>query len=511
MKRLLTKENLLSEKAIIAYFVAIKFIITLFPYEYGIFRDTFLYIAQSDHPGWGYLEVPPIAPLALALVRFLAGTTFFSLHIIQAVTGSLFIIITALMAKKLGGNKFAVILTLICATLTPQFIGTDAHFDYGTFDRLFWALALYSILLLIKTEDRKYWIYFGIAAGFGLLSKITMLYLGFGLLSAFLLLKERRYLFDIRFILSGLIALLIFLPFIIWQIGNGFPIIEYLINYQKTLIHTGAVGFFARQLATMNPIEVFIWLPGLYYFLFDREGKKYRVFGLAYLIISAIFIMQNAKYYLIAPLYSVLFAGGSIFLSGLAEKKRAGWLKPTIITVTLITSILEIPFARPLLPPELFIRYSGHNGNLRSEKNDTSELPQTFADQFGWEEMAQKVSGIYNSLSGDEKKKACIYADNYGEAGALHFYRGKYGYPDPVCPNNIFYFWGPGNNTGEIMIIVGDEEKDQDDLKQKFDSVVIADRIDNKYAMPFENRPIFLCRGLHVKLSDIWKRAKHFE
>jgi hypothetical protein len=509
-----TKENLLSEKAFIAYFVLINLIITLYPYQYGIFRDVFLFLSMSDRLGWGYLEVPPLPPLILALVRFLAGTTFFSLHIIQAVLGSVSIVIAVLMTKQMGGNKFAVILTLICMTFAAQYIGFNSHFDYNTFNTLFWTLCLYFILLLLKTGDKKYWIYFGIAAGLGLLSKITMLYLGFGLLLAFLLFRERRYLLEANFFLSGLIALLLFLPFIIWQFFNGFPILEYLVNYQTKLYNGGALSFLLAQIILTNPVAVLIWVPGLYYFLFDGNGKKYRVLGAAFLIISVLFIVQHAKYYLIAPYYCILFAGGSVFISGLKGKIMTAWLKGFLMVAILITGLISIPLARPVFPPELFIKYTkalGMGGiQIRGEKNETAVLPQNFADQFGWEEMAQKVSAVYNSLSDEEKKKACVFASNYGEAGALHYYRTKYGYPDPICSHNIFYFWGPGDCSGDIVIVVGINEKDGDFLKKYFDSVIVVDRTYNKYAMPFENNPIYLCRGPHESMKDMWKKIKLF-
>ncbi len=514
MTKYFTKENLLSENAIIAYFVLIKIIITLYPYQYGIFRDVFLYISMSEHLGLGYLEVPPISPFVLAIVRYFVDTSYFSMHIIQAILGSAFIIITALMAKKMGGGKIAVLITLACTTFAPQYIGSDANFDYNTFNRLFWALALYSILLLLASENRKYWIYFGIAAGFGLLSKITMLYLGFGLFLAFLAARDRKYLFDKRFIFGGLIALAIFLPFILWQAYYGFPIIEYLANYKTKLYQASPLEYFTSQIINMNLFSILVWIPGLYYFLFNKEGKKYRVFGLGYIIIAAIFVIQKAKYYLIDPYYSVLFAGGAVYLTGIIEKYKMEWLKQPLIYSVIICGVVSIPLARPILPPEVYIKYSRAigigNGVSKGEIYKTSDLPQYFADQFGWEEMAQKVAGVYQSLSNEDKKKACIYARNYGEAGALHYYRQKYGYPDPICSHNIFYFWGPGNYTGEIVIVVGIYEKDKDTLVQNFDSVTEADRIYNKYAMPQENNPVYLCKGLHGNLKEFWKKIKLF-
>ena len=141
MKRFLKKEILLSEKAVICYFIIINMIICLYPYNYGFFRDELLYISLSDRLGWAYLEVPPIAPLILAGVRFLLGTSYFSLHLVPALLSSIVIMISASMVKKMGGGLYAMILCLICVTLAPGFIGGNSHYDYNTFDRLFWTLS----------------------------------------------------------------------------------------------------------------------------------------------------------------------------------------------------------------------------------------------------------------------------------------------------------------------------------------------------------------------------------
>ncbi len=514
MKRFLKKEILFSEKAVICYFIIINMIICLYPYNYGFFGDELLYISLSDRLGWAYLEVPPIAPLILAGVRFLLGTSYFSLHLVPALLSSIVIMISASMVKKMGGGLYAMILCLICVTLAPGFIGGNSHYDYNTFDRLFWTLSLYMVLLLLVSGDKKYWLYFGLFAGLGLMSKITMLYLGFALFLSFLSLKDRKFLFDRRFLLGGLIAVSIFLPFILWQVYYNFPIIEYFKGYAGKLSHLSPIQYLQAQIIDMNPFAFPVWILGLIYFLFNNEGKKYRIFGLAFLILCAIFILQQAKSYLIFPYYTFLFAGGAVFITRFIEKNKINWLKPVAAVFTLLIILLGvilIPYCRPVLSPEAFIRYSGGHKSTDNEKNDTGSLPQNFAYCFGWEELTEDIAGVYQKLSDSDKKKVCIAARNYGEAGALHYYGPKYGLPEPVSGHNIWYFWGPGNNTGEVVIYIGPADSYKP-LSDEFTGVEIAGKIGAKYAMPFENdEVIFLCRGMHAPLKEAWKYVKHFE
>ncbi|MHC4791317.1 MAG: glycosyltransferase family 39 protein, partial [Planctomycetota bacterium] len=466
-----SKENLLSEKAIVVYFVLLKLAICLFPFEYGLFRDELYYIALSDNLDFGYVDVPPLAPFLLAMVRLIMGTSFFSLHLLPAVCGALVVLLVYSMVKKMGGNFGALLLSLTCVTLAPIYICWESLFTYDAFDKLCWTLALYAMVLLLKTGEKKYWIFFGIAAGIGLLVKITMLYLGFGILTALLLTKERRYFSSRQLWMGGAIALLIFSPYILWQIKEGFPALEYYKNYAlgKTWPVT-PLEFIKNQIVVMNILSFPVWLAGLYYFIFNKEGKKFKVLGYAYIIILIIGIILKVKFYLIAPFYTVLFAGGAVFIEGFAERRKIGWLKRKAAIVILLGGLAHVPFVRPILPIDVFIKYTGDDAymGVKGERVKLQELHQHFADRFGWEEMAARVGDVYNSLSEEEKVKACVLTGNYGEAGAVWFFGEKYNLPKPISGHLQYFIWGPRGNSGEVVISLGIDTKK---LKNHFDNV----------------------------------------
>lgn len=131
----------------------------------------------------------------------------------------------------MGGGFNAQLLALSCVTLAPMYLAFESVYSYDAFDKLCWALVLYIMVLLLKTEEKKYWIFFEIVAGFGLLTKITILFLGFGILLALLFTKERRYFLSRQLWIGGVIAFLIFTPYILWQIKEGLPTLEYYKNY----------------------------------------------------------------------------------------------------------------------------------------------------------------------------------------------------------------------------------------------------------------------------------------
>ncbi|MGD2093710.1 MAG: glycosyltransferase family 39 protein [Phycisphaerales bacterium] len=507
------KDVLFGEKAIILYFVILKLIVCLFPFEYGYFRDELYYIALSDNLDFGYLDVPPIVPFLLAIVRFLFGTSFLSLHLLPAVSGVVVIWLVSLMVKEMGGGRSALFLALACVTLAPIYICFESVYTYDSFDKLCWTLMLYVMVLLLKTEDKKYWIYFGIVAGFGLMTKITVLYLGFGICLALLLTKKRKHFLSWQLWAGGVIALLIFSPYILWQAKGGFPALEYYKNYAagKTWPTTPA-EFIKNQFVVMNLIAFPVWLSGIYYFIFNKNGKRFRVLGYAYIIILAICIYQEVKFYLPAPFYTVLFAGGAVSIEGFFAEKRGGrWLVKTLGVMIFLMGLVSVPFVRPVLPVDTLIEFSGRGVymGVKGERHRLGRLHQHFADRFGWDEMAAKVAKAYNSLSEEEKSKACIITGNYGEAGAIWLFGEKYNLPKPISGHLQYFLWGARGYSGEVVIALGiDLEK----LKQHFDSVNQVTHLKCLLVIRHERYlPVYVCRNPKKPLKDMWQSFKNMD
>lgn len=508
----LSKQNLLSEKAIVLYFVLLKLVICLFPFEYGFFRDELYYIAMSDNLDFGYVDVPPLVPFLLAIVRALFGTSFISLHLLPAVCGALVVVLTSSMVKKMGGNFNAQVLALTCVTIAPIYLFWESVYTYDVFDKLCWTLMLYVMVSLLKTEDKKYWIFFGLVAGLGLMTKITILYLGFGILLALLLTKERKYLLSRQLWIGAVIAFLIFSPYILWQIKEGLPALEYYKTYASGKPWPATpLEFIKNQIVTMNLLAFPVWLAGLYYFIFNKKGNKFKVLGYAYIVVLIICIILKVKFYLIAPFYTVLFAGGAVFIAGFAEKHKVGCLKRKPAIMIFLAGLLHIPFIRPVLPVDVFIKYTGRDAymGVKAERHKLGSLPQHFADRFGWEEMAASVAEAYNTLSEEEKAKACVLTENYGEAGAIWVFGEKYNLPKPISGHLQYFIWGPRDYSGEVVISLGISSKS---LKNHFDDVEKVGKTECALAIPHENNlPVYVCRKPKKPLREIWPFFKHFD
>lgn len=494
----------------------------------NFFRDELYYIAASRHLGFGYVDFPPMTALIVAAERLLLGNSLVALRFLPAVAAVAVILLTTDMVAVLGGGLVAQVLAAFAVGLGPVFIGSSGLMSMDPFDQLWWTLAAWTLLRLIKQERPRLWLTFGLVVGIGLLTKLTIGFYVGALIVGLLLSSQRRLLFNRWLLFGGLIALVLISPYIIWNITHGFPTLDFTKNYAggKTF-QANPIEFFAQQLVTVNPLTLPLWLGGLYFLFFTQSGRPYRAFGWAYVFLYVIFELLHTKFYWLSPAYPVLFASGAYGLElwtsapqigkmdqGIGGERPAGrftWLPRTYIWVVAISGLLIVPFAIPILPLQTFIALNSHTSSttqVKTENLATSALPQSYADRYGWQELAYKVKAAYDTLTPQEKAEACVFTSNYGEAGAVDFYGPALGLPKAISGHNSYFIWGPQGCTGQVLITVNVPMKD---LVSGFDSVQPAGSTSCIYCMPYENNaPIFIARGLKLPLDKAWAGVKAY-
>jgi len=492
---------------------AVKLVVHLYAgRHYGYFVDELYYLACSKHLDWGYVDQPPLIALVTWLVRAVLGQSLAAIRLLPALAGTAEVVLAAVIARELGGKRFAQVLAAVTTLVAPAILGGDGLLTMNAFEPLFWMGCAYLLIRLIKTENEKLWIWFGVLSGFGLENKYSMLIFGAGVVLGLLLTSQRRLLASRWLWLGGAIAFLIFLPNLIWNIQHHFPFLELQANIRASGrdVPLGPVAFFTQEMVLMQPLTLPIWLGGLWFYFFTEAGRPFRAIGWAWIFTAAVIAILSPRVYYLFPAFPLLFAGGGVLWEQLLVRSRWMWLKFGYVSLMILGGAVFAPLALPLLPPETFIRYTKAIGLNQPaiENHKLGPLPQIFADQFGWEEMAATVAQVYNALPADVRARTAIFAQNYGQAGAIDVFGPKYGLPPAIAGHQNYFLWGPREYTGESMIVLDDREET---LQREFASVRKAGHVEHPYSMPYEHFDVFYCQGMHPGLQEMWPRLKQWD
>jgi hypothetical protein len=506
------KNNLINVIFFIAILNLIVNLVTQAFFAYGFFRDEFYYLACANRIQLGYVDQPPLSIYILAVWKSLFGDAMFVIRIVPAIISSATVFMIGLFTMRLGGGKTAIIISTIAYLLTPIFLGMNTFYSMNAFDFLFWISSAYVFLRIILDGNAKLWIVLGIVLGFGLLNKTSVLWLGTGIFAGTIFTPLRKDLKTIYPYIAALIALLIFSPFIIWNLTHDLAHLEFMRNAaSRKYGGLTPISFIFDQILILNPLTILIWMPGIIFYFLKKDFKKYRAIGFIWLITFAILIINiHSKGEYIAAAYQVLFAGGAVMIERWSSAVNRGWLKYTVAVPVIIIALFLAPLARPLVPAESFKDYSAMIGidHPNNEGHQVEELPQFYADMFGWEELAQNVSKVYLTLPEEERKNTIVYCSNYGKAGAIEYYSKKYPLPKVVCPHNSYWYWWDEAGTPTTLIIIGG---DIEDHLTSLDKVEVAGVHKAKYAIPYENNlTIFIGRGFKRSIWEIRKSDKIF-
>jgi len=421
------------------------------------------------------------------------------------------VVLTGRIARELGGGRLAQALAALAAIVTPVFLGTDHFYSMNSFDILFWTLAAWIALRIFASGSPRHWLLLGVVLGLGLLNKISVMWLIAGLGAGILVSPQRAMLRNRWPWIAAGIALLLFAPHVAWQIGHGWPTLEFMRNATgEKMRAVSPAAFFGGQILSMNPVTLPLWLGGLFWLLFSRAGRAGRPLAVMYLVVAA-FLMaggrSRASY--LAPAYVALFAAGAIAFENLtAAEPRA--LRAVAVALLIAMGAVLLPFALPVLPVESYIRYARalHMAPSTDEHLSVGLLPQHYADMFGWEELVAEVEKAYRSLSPEEQAQCSIFAQNYGEAGAITVLGRRRGLPPALSGHNSFWLWGPGEGSGEVMIVVGG---DLEDNQRVFREVTQVGTVRSKYSMPYEqDLAVYVGRGLKIPVRELWPQVRMY-
>jgi len=485
-----------TEWIVIGILMLVKLVIHQINPEYGYFRDEFFYMAIADQFSFSNLDVPPLTPLYLKLMMTLFGDSLKVLHLASGLAGAFLILIICRMTRELGGNLTAVSLAGFTTLISGQLI-FGALFSYDSMDFLIQTASLFVLIKLFKQHEPRLWIILGLLLGLGFLNKLTILFFGLALLVGFLATKQRRYLATRWPWITALIAFVGAIPFVVWQLQNDWYYVGVAQDYSGGIAYApNIIEYVWSHFFPNNPFTAPIWITGLLALFFVKRYRDFRFFAVAFSFLFILFFIIGAKFYFLIPMFSVLYAAGSVQVVNWIERqaqKQPAWRSARIIlpVLMLLFTIPFLPFAMPILPVEKLVPYVaavGVDAGVRTENTTIANLPQHFADRFGWEEMVEDVADAYQQATDRFGPDVGIITDNWGQAGAIHHFKDEYNLPEPACLQGWYFFQTLlTHEFKDVYVSVG---VPIGRMEGQYEQVELVKTYTNQYCMPYENNKL---------------------
>lgn len=469
-------------------------------------RDELLYFSLGLHPDFGYMTVPPLIGWISWLMQNIFGYSVYAVRVFPAFLSGFMILLAAGIAKELGGFRYASILSAIGLTISIFFMRSFSLFHPVHIEIFLWTLCIYLILKYINTQRDFFLILFGITAGISLLNKYLAIILFAGLI-IIIPFTQHRTIFRKKMFWIGILAgSLIFLPNLIWQAGKGFPVYRHMGElYDTQLVHMDIPLFLTEQLI-MPFLGTLFTVAGLIYLLTGKRAGKFRFLGFLVLFVVLSLMLLKGKSYYTLGIFPLLIISGAVCWETILKKRLIRIIFPVLLV---ISTLPVVPMGIPVLKQEGLKNYFkdldqkyGIDIGRRFEDGSIHSLPQDYADMLGWEELTAIADSAYRSI--DDKKASFIYAENYGQAGAVTIIGKKYGLPQAVCFSESFRYWFPKEFDPDITSFIYINDELGEDVSIFFKKIARIGGISDHDAREY-GTGVWLCQEPIGSFNSFWK------
>jgi len=468
--------------------------------QYGFHRDELQTMSDALHMDWGFVAYPPFTPFVERVSLALFGVSLVGLRLPSVIAQAAAIVVTALMARELGGGRVAQIAAALGVALSPLPLFEGTEFQYSTFDYLWWALIGYFVIRLLRSDNPRWWLAIGAVVGLGLMTKYTIVFLVAGVVAGLLLTPVRRYLASEWFWGGAALALAIFLPNLIWQLRHDLISLHFLQHIHARDVGEGRADGFVRDqfVICLNWFAVPLCVAGLVGYLRDA---RLRMLAWMYLVPLALFLVGKGRGYYLAAGYPILIANGA----AIGERWVAGlsrlWRRTVEGVYFTGAALLGLAACTVLLP----IASSGrlHDFSLR--------INGDLREEIGWNELVKTVAGIRDSLPPEQQASVGILVGNYGEQGAIEILGPAYHLPPPISLTNSAWLRGYPMPPPTTLIVIGVSRADAESV---FTSCRLAGHNGNSEGLRNEESlyhpDIFVCGPPHLAWPELWKKYQNF-
>ncbi|WP_033374517.1 ArnT family glycosyltransferase [Actinopolyspora halophila] len=456
---------------------------------YGYFGDELYFMAAADHLAWGYADQQPALPVLAGATQSLLPDSPLTLRLPAVLATAAGVPLSAQIARELGGDRRAQLLTAGAFVLSPQILLNGRLLGTMTFDPILWTLLTWLLVRWVRlrkagrTDDRLL-LWAGVVTAAAIQIKFLVLGFWVALGIAVLLVGPRELLARGKLWIGAGIAVLTTIPTLIWQARHDWPQLGMsgVVNGESQYDGMALLG---RWLALSGVVGAVLLCYGLARLLTEPSSRPYRFIGVTCCVLAVIFLSTGAREYYMVGLYPVLFAAGAVGLQRSREQARRPWASRLtwpaygLSAAVCLTSLTPAPVVT---------------------------LPGILANNTGreWPVITHDVAAELRALPETRRQRTTVLASSYWTAGALHHFGPEHGLPEIYSGSRGYgYFGRPPENSQATLYVGGSRAS----LLRFFGEVKRVDTAGYAHE-PSKSRAVWLAEQRKLPWSEIWPRLR---
>jgi 4-amino-4-deoxy-L-arabinose transferase-like glycosyltransferase len=481
-------------RSVLAIAGAVTAILIAFAAGYGYHRDELYFIAAGHHLAWGYADQGPLTPLIARGMTEISSTSLTVLRLPSAFSAGAVVLITGSLTGELGGRPRAQRIAAGCAAVGVIVLFTGHLLETSTFDLLVWTAITWLVIRAVGTGNDRLWPLAGLVLGIGLLNKPLPAFLAAGLVVGLLISGPRRVLAKPGVWIGGLIAIVLFAPFLLWQADHGWP----QIDVSRSIAQGNSTSsepwwaIIPFQFLLISPVLAPIWIAGLVGLFRDQRLREFRFIGWAWVLLAIVFMASGGKPYYLAGLLPALLGAGAVATDRWLDRGRATLRRAVLAVALALSAAVGLLISLPILPTEDAAPVIAMNGDV--------------GETIGWPRFARTVADAAAGLP--DRGRAVVLTGNYGEAGAIDRYGPGLGLPAAYSGHNAYGYWGPPPPGAAPVIAVGLSPSERADHLRACHPVT---RFDNGLDIDNDEQGImiYVCAGPRHSWQGDWPGLRH--